>query len=347
MPAPRKHGSQGQGGAGGTAPALTSLCQPCPAGMKMPSPSISQTRGRGQTGDAFQRQAGRGTLFPTPSHCVVQRPKFSQRLGGLGPPIWGPLLILSPPPSPCSSPSPSLAAPLPSLSSGQGSWRFSHQYLHLISHCIPPGLSKDPSPHHPPAPGKAGARLKELPGPYCLCMAAALWNRPTQTARLWPPLSPLPSRYRGSCQNTAHMPRRGRCCSPSRHLPWSSERFCPWRKCMFGTFLARREAARPSPSCLGGKRGRARVSANTIPGCGRSAASKSGPFSLAPVGWCLGCCTLTRALCYDKSRVPARERPWKGRKDDQGVEASVARGKLSERGLLASRAAGAVCVLSA
>lgn len=112
---------------------------------------------KGQTGDAFKRQAWKGILFPTPSLHVLQRPKFSQHLCGLGPPTRGPHLTVSPPLSPCSSPSPSPAALLPFLSTGRGSWHFSHQYPHVISHHIPADLSKDPSSHWPPRKSRSPA----------------------------------------------------------------------------------------------------------------------------------------------------------------------------------------------
>lgn len=80
-------------------------------------------------------------------------------------------------------------------------------------------------------PGGAGMWLKVLPGPYCLCTAAARWNRPTGTARRPRRLSLSPSRYRRSRRNTAGTPRTSPCGSPRRRLPWSSWRFCPRRKC--------------------------------------------------------------------------------------------------------------------
>lgn len=142
----------------------------------------------------------------------------------------------------------------------------------MLSHCITSDLSKDPSPHWPPG----RAQLEELPSPYCLCTAAARWNWPTRTAPLRPPLSPVPSRYHESCQNTAHTPR-GFCCSPRRHLPWSSLRFCPGRKqrdCFFSaSSQPKGRAAQPPPFCPDGKYRKAWVSAKSAPGCMRRGAT--------------------------------------------------------------------------
>lgn len=112
----------------------------------MPSPSISQTHGRDEQGMLSKGKPGEVSSFLTPSHRVLQRPKFSQRIGGLGPPIHGPHLTVSPPLSPCSSPSPSPAALVPSLSSSWDAWHFSHQ-----KYDFPPYPTRPlQGPHCPP-----------------------------------------------------------------------------------------------------------------------------------------------------------------------------------------------------
>lgn len=118
----------------------------------------------------------------------------------------------SPPPSPLSTPSPSPCSPPRSS-----------------ARALFPPLQGPLCPSAPP--GGAGMWLKVLPGPYCLCMAAARWNRPTGTARRPRRLSLSPSRYRRSRRNTAGTPRTSPCGSPRRRLPWSNWRFCPQRKC--------------------------------------------------------------------------------------------------------------------
>lgn len=126
------------------------------------------------------------------------------------------------------------------------------------------------SPRSPLPIGPPGrAQLEKLPSPYCLCTAAARWKWPTRTAHLRPPLSPVPSRYHESCQNTAHT-HRSFCCSPHRHLPWSSLRFCPGRKhrdCFFSaSSQPKGRAAQSLPSCPGGK---PRHQPTASPGCVR------------------------------------------------------------------------------
>lgn len=119
----------------------------------MPSPSISQTHGRDEQGMLLKGKPGEVSSFLTPSHRVLQRPKFSQHVGGLGPPIHGPHLTASPPLSPCSSPSPSPAALVPSLSSSWDAWHFSHQKYDFPPYptrpfqgpIVPPGKSRSPA----------------------------------------------------------------------------------------------------------------------------------------------------------------------------------------------------------
>lgn len=67
---------------------------------------------QGQTGDAFIRQSLGRIVLPTPSCCILHRPKFSQCLSGLGPPIHGHHLTVPHLLSPCPSPSPSPAVQL-------------------------------------------------------------------------------------------------------------------------------------------------------------------------------------------------------------------------------------------
>lgn len=151
---------------------------------------------------------GHPILFATPSQCLLQKPKF---LMAWGVPSRVFISTASSPPPPLSTPSPSPCShPVP----------------------LPRHFPTSPRTSLPISPqGRAGMWLKVLPGPYCLCMAAARWNRPTGTARRPPRLSLSPSRYRRSRRNTAGTPRVSWCGSPRRHLPWSSWRFCPRRKC--------------------------------------------------------------------------------------------------------------------